>query len=171
MNIFFFLPIFTSDADFLYETIPFLAEINNFNTFDIVCLSAYFFSIHLTTTYCLVYRSDINNEVILHPYSPAHWHYSRAYIQHTRTLATRDYAVCRTPYTNAYNGSTLIWRAYLLVSVLIRWEDGFWLCERMNGSELEHTQCWHNTSVQGGDRTILLIFWTMFIVENSNQSK
>lgn len=41
----FFLLIFTSDADFLYETIPFLAEINNFNTFDIVRLSAFTFSL------------------------------------------------------------------------------------------------------------------------------
>lgn len=157
MSIVFFLP---------YRTLPFSTETNNFNTFDIVCLSAYFFSVHLITTYCLVYRSDINNEVILHPYLPAHWHYtSLAHTKHTfsRVLCTPSHKythiVIHMMYTHKETQARTHWLTALIwlnIQLLIsrsrfdiRWgrERGWfsiWECDWS-------TKCWHYYDTRGGN--------------------
>lgn len=155
---------------FFYEMILFSTEINNFTTFDIFCLSAFFFSIHLTTTYCLVYRSDINNEIILHhPYSPAHWHHTRAYKAHILSLADAfmyTFNTAQHTYKHTHKHTNVrshIGCAHLAasisthlvhVSALIRWEDGFPFQMRVIGVP---NIDWHWCTQGGGFNWIVLI--------------
>lgn len=126
--------------------------------------SAHFFSIHLTTTYCLVYRSDINNEVILFTHTHQHIDIRLAHTQLTHILffsRERLMYTFNTAHTyqhkdtHARRTHTPYMRCAHLASIsthLIR--VSLWLDERgwcfffafrfhANGSDWSSHACWH----------------------------
>lgn len=67
-----------------------------------------FFSIHLTTTYCLAYRSDINNEVILCTHTSTKYQHSHSYtLTHSAYANTNTHARTHGQCTRAYKAHML----------------------------------------------------------------